>query len=465
MYATVRSKWDICMFLFEFGFRERRNKGAGMKNRQISIWMGALSIFLFVVLALPLTVMAEDEDDYDDRAEEAQTFTQEQLAQLLAPIALYPDELIAQVLLASTYPLEVVMADRWVERNKDLKGDALATALERETWAPSVKALVNFPSVLAMLSQKLDLTTKLGDAFLEQKEDVTDMIQELRKKAADAGNLKSTMQQNVVIEKEKILIEPSDTRVIYVPTYDPYLVYGPWWYPAYPPYYFYSPPYPGVVFSFGVGVTLGMPWGYAWGGWDWYGRNVVINVNRNIGYNSYIDRSRYIRRYERRGLPVQSGQVIWRHDPGHRRGVAYKDKGIARKFGQLPARPGEVRRESRGFSTTGRTVQGGGGVQVPVRRSNSVVSTGVVEQKTRKDAGAGAQVTSPKTLHESVFTGGDSNSSQIRKSSERGRQSVGETNVYRTQPQSGRGSSVGIPRSGGGGSGGGDFVPRRGRGN
>ena len=194
-----------------------------MKSILKSIWTGTAALSIFVMLVLASPAMAED----TGITEEPQTFNEEQLAQMLAPIALYPDELIAQVLLASTYPLEIVMADRWVQQNKSLQGQELADALEQESWDPSVKALVNFPTVLGMLSQKLDLTTKLGDAFLEQKEEVMDTIQELRKKAADAGNLKSTREQKVVVEDDAITIEPADSRIIYVPTYDPFIVYGP----------------------------------------------------------------------------------------------------------------------------------------------------------------------------------------------------------------------------------------------
>jgi hypothetical protein len=432
-----------------------------MKNIQKTIWMCAVTTVILAMLALPLPGIAQA----GDNSEEAQTFSQEQLAQLLAPIALYPDELIAQVLLASTYPLEIVMADRWVQQHKDLKENDLADALEGETWDPSVKALVNFPTVLAMLSQKLDVTTKLGDAFLEQEEDVMNTVQELRKRAADAGNLKSTREQKVLVDEDKIVIEPADSRVIYVPVYDPYLVYGPWWYPAYPPYYFYTAPYPGAVFSFGIGVTLGLPWGYAWGGWDWYSHSVIINVNRNIRYNRYIDRSRYIQRYERRGQPIRSGVVSWQHDPDHRRGVAYKGKVTARKFGQLPAHPVAARPEARGFSAPSRTPRDTRSVGAgPDRARRVTVPSGVPEQKVRKDNNSGARVTSPKEPRESIFTGGDNNVTRVRRSSERGSQSVGGANVYRrdTAAQPHRGSSAG-GSIGGGGNRGGDSDPFGGR--
>lgn len=424
-----------------------------MKSIQKTIWTGAVSLVITVILALalPLPAVAQNDEIVE---ETQQTFNQEQLAQLLAPIALYPDELIAQVLLASTYPLEIVMADRWVRQNKDLQGNELATALEKETWDPSVKALVNFPTVLNMLSQKLDLTTKLGDAFLEQREDVMDTIQELRRRAADAGNLKSTREQEVLIEDDNILIEPSDTRVMYVPIYDPYLVYGPWWYPAYPPYYFYSLPYPGVVFSFGIGVTLGLPWGYAWGGWDWYAYNIFINVNRNLVYNRYIDRSRYTRYYERRGgQPTRNGQIQWQHDPGHRRGVAYKDKVTAQRFGQLPARSGVTSRESRGFITPSYPAQGtrsGGAVLDQVKRRTT--PSGSAEQGIHTEKNSGSRsTTTPKAPRESAFTGGYSNGTRVKTFSERGRQSVGGSNTYRgvIAPRSLQAPGYGVPRGGG----------------
>lgn len=425
------------------------NQGAIMRNRPKTILTSAVSLVILVMLALPLPAMAQNDETVE---ETQQTFNREQLAQLLAPIALYPDELIAQVLLASTYPLEIVMADRWVRQNKNLQGNELAAALERETWDPSVKALVNFPTVLSMLSQKLDLTTKLGDAFLEQKEDVMDTIQELRKRAADAGNLGSTREQKVVVEDDNILIEPTDASVIYVPIYDPYFVYGPWWYPAYPPYYFYSPPYPGVVFSFGIGVTLGLPWGYAWGGWDWYGGDILINTSRNRVYNPYIDRSRYTRYYERRGQPIRNGQILWQHDPGHRRGVAYKDKATAQRFGQLPVRSGVTSPESRGFVTPRYPVQGtrSGGAVLDQRKSGTA-PTGSVQQRIPTEKNGGSRSTTPKAPRESAFTGGNSNGPRVKTFSERGRQSIGGSSTYRgvVAPRSFQSPGFVAPRGGG----------------
>jgi len=189
----------------------------------------ALAFVLLLIMTVPPAVFAQD-------AGTKPTFKQEELDQIMAPIALYPDSLLTQVLMASTYPLEIVQADRWAKQNKDMKGDALAKALEAQTWDPSVKSLVNFPEVLTMMSEKLDWTQKLGDAFLAQQKDVMATVQQLRAKAQAAGNLKTTKEQTVVVEKEIIIIEPASPQVIYVPTYNPTVVYGVWAYPAYPPY-------------------------------------------------------------------------------------------------------------------------------------------------------------------------------------------------------------------------------------
>ncbi|MGE5893828.1 MAG: DUF3300 domain-containing protein, partial [bacterium] len=254
-----------------------------------------LSWFMIVLLLAPIEAYPQDSGE----APHAPKFKKEELAQMLAPIALYPDDLVSQILMATTYPIEIVQADRWVQQHKDLKGDALAKALEKESWDPSVKSLVNFPSVLSALSQKLDITTKIGDAFLVQQKDVMDTIQELRKKAYDAGNLKTTKEQTVEVEKETIIIQPSNPEVIYVPSYSPTVVYGVWMYPAFPPYYYYPPPPPVYpAYHFAVGVAIGVAWGYAWGHCNWHGGNVNINVNRNVNVNPNIDRSKYQQRMQ-----------------------------------------------------------------------------------------------------------------------------------------------------------------------
>lgn len=182
-------------------------------------WVGGLSWLLVVFLAAPPSLLAQ-------KAGQAAAFKQEELDQLLAPIALYPDSLVSQLLMASTYPLEVVQADRFAKQNKDLKGDALTKALEQQAWDPSVKSLVNFPQVLTMMSEKLDWTQKLGDAFLAQQKAVMDTVQSLRARAQASGNLKTTTEQKVIVEQKIIRIEPASPQVVYVPVYDPTVVYA-----------------------------------------------------------------------------------------------------------------------------------------------------------------------------------------------------------------------------------------------
>jgi Protein of unknown function (DUF3300) len=259
------------------------------------------------------------------------SFKQEELDQLLAPIALYPDELISQILMASTYPLEVVEADRWVKQNKNLKGDALAAALEKQSWDPSVKSLVNFPQVLATMNEKLAQTQKLGDVFLAQQKDVLDTIQRLRQRAQESGNLKTTQEQKVIVEEKIIKIEPANPQVVYVPTYNPTVVYGTWPYPAYPPYPWYPPGYVATsMFSFAAGVAVGAAWGYAWGGCNWGRGNVDIDINRNTNINNtHINRENYKQQFQARG---QKEGGAFQHDPSHRKGVGYRDNATAQKF-------------------------------------------------------------------------------------------------------------------------------------
>src|SRR4051794_675761 len=262
--------------------------------------------------AVALVQFADAQD-----AKEPAPFKKEQIEQLVAPIALYPDPLIAQILMASTYPLEVVAAARWVKANPKVKDKALEDAMQKETWDASVKSLTAFPQVLAMMNEKLDMTQSLGDAFLAQQKDVLDAIQRLRGKAEQAGNLKTTKEQTVSTVKENnqtvIKIEPAQPDVVYVPTYQP-AVYGAWPYPAYPPYSYYPPGYvPGAaLFSFAVGVAVGNA---MWGNCNWGGGNVNVNVNKYNNFNR---------------TNVQNSN--WQHSPEHRKGAQYRDKGTQDRF-------------------------------------------------------------------------------------------------------------------------------------
>jgi hypothetical protein len=230
----------------------------------------------------------------------ASAYNAEQLDALLAQIALYPDALLAQVLMASTYPLEIVAAARWLAQgnNKALTGDALASALATQNWDPSVKSLLPFPQVLAMLDSNLDWTQQLGYAFSAQQNDVWNSIQRLRAQAQAAGQLKSTPQQTVTTDNGAIAIAPASPETVYVPVYNPTVVYGSWPYPSYPPVYY--PPPPGYVagsalvagLAFATGVAIvGSLWGWStprWsGGYGNWGGSVNVNSNRynNINVN------------------------------------------------------------------------------------------------------------------------------------------------------------------------------------
>jgi hypothetical protein len=276
-------------------------------------------------------------------------FNQGELDQILAPIALYPDPLVSQILMASTYPLEVVQADRWAKQNTKLKGDALTKALEAQNWDPSVKSLVNFPQVLSMMSEKIDLTQKVGDAFLADEKKVLDTIQSLRVKAQASGNLKTTKEQTVIVEEKIIRIEPANPQVIYVPTYNPTVVYGAWPYPAYPPYSYYPPGYVyAAPFAFAAGVGLGMAWGYAWGSCNYHGGNVKYNYNQNININRNIDRSKYASQFP------ANRQGNWQHNAEHRKGVSYRDQGTAQRYNRASTNDAIRSREA----YRGRTGQG-----------------------------------------------------------------------------------------------------------
>ena len=214
----------------------------------------------------------------------------EELQQLVAPIALYPDELVSQILACATYPTEIVEADRWIQEHPNLKGKDLADQVDKQPWDPSVKALAPFPSVLANMDKNLSWTSALGEAYVNQAQDVMDAVQVMRRRAQSAGNLKSNPQENVTAQAQNIVIEPADPEVVYVPTYDPWVVYGG---PvvAWPGWYWYPGLYaPGIGIGFGVGFGIGFFGGFGWGwhhwGCDWGHRTVIFN------HNTYISRSR-----------------------------------------------------------------------------------------------------------------------------------------------------------------------------
>lgn len=272
---------------------------------------------------LALFFLAIDVESYaQDVTLPLPAYTDQQLDQMLSPIALYPDPLIAQILMASTYPLEVVEASRWLKnpQNSQLQRDQLVSALIKEPWDPSIKSLINFPQIIAMMDSHLQWTEQLGDAFLAEQDAVMNSIQKLREMAQSSGHLVSTPQQTVAVQDQDILIEAANPDVIYVPTYNPLVVYGTWPYPHYQPYYFLpqSEYYNNTtdLFGFGVGVILvDQLWG--WNQWDWHHHHIEINNERFAILN-------------RGHQPEQPGN--WQHDPSHRHGVPYSNQAVRSKF-------------------------------------------------------------------------------------------------------------------------------------
>jgi hypothetical protein len=389
-------------------------------------------------------------------------FRVEELDQMVAPIALYPDELLAQVLVAATYPLEVVQAERWVKEsgNAKLKGDQLASALEPQSWDPSVKSLVPFPQVLTMMSEKLDWTQRLGDAFLAQQGDVMESVQRLRRQAQDAGNLKTTEQQTVVTHEKTVVIEPANPEVVYVPSYNPSEAYGAWPYPSYPPVSYPPPPayYPGYPpgYAFGAGLAfatgvavVGSLWG--WGNCNWGGNNVSINANR---YNT-INASN-IRAGRATQLPANT--TNWRHNPAHRGGVPYRDAASRQNFQRPGARPTPVSSDFRGRDTGQRGAGQGANrasarTSAPAQRQAGTRSAAPPRQQANRPSsvrqGGGAnrpQAAQRQRQAPSAFQG-MGNGSQTRAQADRGRASRQSVSA----PSRPNASAARAPARGGGG--------------
>jgi hypothetical protein len=355
----------------------------------------------------------------------AKPFKEEELASLLAPIALYPDNVVTQVLMASTYPLEVVAANRWVQANTNLKGDALATEAAKQGWDPSVTALTALPDVLKSMDTKLDWTQKVGDAFLAQQKEVMDMIQTLRQKAKKEGNLESSEQLKVKTEPaapqpatsgtaaapapQVIVIESANPQTVYVPTYPP-TVYGAWAYPAYPPYPMPPPPgYPGSGFWLGLGVTVAVVNNNYWhNSANWGGGTVnigEINIGNTGGRNNI------------------NGGGNWQHNPAHRGGTAYRDNATASKYDRGASAGASSRESYRGRDSS---------PSASTRATGGASSRNTPSASTRDSGGAGAgnRASSPSASSRSSSPssgalGGMSSGSSASRSSSRGGASRG----------------------------------------
>lgn len=395
----------------------------------------------------------------------------EQLDSLVAPIALYPDPLLAQVLAASTYPLEIIKLQRWLAQNTTLKDKELADAVAKQSWDPSVQALAALPEVVRRLGDDIGWAADLGNAFLSQQADVMDAVQRMRKKAQEKGTLKTSEQQKVetaVVENRSVIvIEQANPQVVYVPSYDPVVVYGAAIYP-YPPIYY--PPWgyyaAGAALAFGAGVMMGAFWGGGWGwGCGWGGNNVYINHNNNFnnfnrnnningGNRTNIGSGNRVSNQPVRGgngtgnrastLPAGSSRTNWQHSPEHRGGTPYRDRATADRFG------GSARGDSlsqRRASAGNRMAGQGGGSGLSNRPGGAGVSNraGVAGMMPRNGAGGADRIGSRDLSRSgggdrSAFGGGSRgfSGSTARSSSSRGSSSFS------------RGGGGGFSRGGGG---------------
>src|SRR5215467_12352989 len=381
--------------------------------------LGALLIALFL---MPAAAVAQTDQG---AAPAPAPFNNEQLEQVVAPIALYPDPLIAQILMASTYPLEVVQASRFASANPNLKGTQLDEELKKYTWDDSVKSLVAFPQVLTMMNEKLDWTQNLGDAFLASEKGVMDAIQRLRAKAHDAGNLKSTSEQIVTVEPappqqapipppqpsapgqppptvqqlpapppQVITIQPANPQVVYVPTYNPTVVYGAWPYPAYPPYAYYPPGYVAgtALLSFGVGMAVG---GALWGNCNWGHGDVDVNVNNYNNYTKNVNTgdigNKRAEQYQ--GNRGQGGrgqnQGQWQHNPEHRKGAQYRNASTQQRFNKAGPANAQSREAFRGRQEMGGGIGGGRAPQAGQLGGGGQVGAGRAPQAGQLGGGGG----------------------------------------------------------------------------
>ena len=399
-------------------------------------------------------------------SDQAAKIPPDQLDSLVAPIALYPDPLLAQTLAAATYPLEIIQLQQWLLKNPGLKDKALADAAAKQPWDPSIQAMAGLPEVVKRLADDIQWTTDLGNAFLAQQNDVMDAVQRMRKKAQDNGNLKPTEQQKVetkVIEnKSVVVIEQANPQVVYVPSYDPVVVWGPPVYP-YPPIYYPPAGYyaAGLAISFGVGVMMGAFWSGGWGwGCGWSNNNININNNNNFNRNSNIGGGNRVSNMPARGGDRGNlgggnrGNSNWKHNPQHRGGAPYRDRGTADRFGGTARGDSLANRQAGARQQLGR--QGG---NLP---SNRAGSSGLSNRAGggvgagNRAGGGGADRIGSRDLsrggggNRDAFGGGSRggtrgyNGSSARSSSNRGSSSMGS-----------RGGGGGFSRGGGGGRGGG----------
>ncbi len=392
---------------------------------------GIICVLLLLSGGAALAQQPAPPEQWPPPAGTAQPLSPDQLANLVAPIALYPDSLLSQVLVAAGYPLEIVEAGQWLQQNGNLKGAQLVDAARQQNWDPSIQALVVFPDVVTRLNSNIRWTTDLGNAFLAQQGDVMEAVQRLRSQASQAGKLKSNSQETVTTQTDggqtAIDIQPADPEVVYVPVYNPAYFWGASMYGPYPPLFY---PQIGFGFGFGGGIYIGGFFGgLGWGGWgwgpNWFGRSIYLNNSffHRYGFNDFHGGG-----FEGRG--------VWAHDPGHRLGVPYSNSALSNRYrgaagGRSAGQGYAAPREQSPRSTTG----GNSGNRSAVQ-AQRFGSPGF----DRGNAGA----------NHSAF-GGIQGRSQTRQQSDHGYSSLG---AGRTQPSRSAGTSRSggsVSRGGGGG--------------
>jgi Protein of unknown function (DUF3300) len=417
-----------------------------MRSKASKFGLGSRSLHcLMIVLSVALlspghgvALAQEPKPEAPTPKEEAPKIPNNQLDSLVAPIALYPDPLLSQTLVASTYPLEIILLQQWLEKNKNLKGTGLTEAVQKQTWDPSIQAMASLPDVVKQLATNISWTSDLGNAFLSQQSDVFDAVQRMRAKANAAGKLKSTPQMKVetkVIEtKTVVVIEQADPKVIYVPTYNPTVVYGAPVYP-YPPIYY--PPATGAVLAFTAGVALGAAWNNGWGyNTGWGNNNVNINVNNNYvnHYNktnvnninnvnrTNVNNVNSVNRNNVNNVSNKSANT-WQHDAQHRGGAPYSNKTTASKYGgSTRAAPTSALQPNR---------------QQPQALSNTQRPSATNRSATAPSSIGNRQVSSNNSSRNTSAFGASSSRASAQASSARGASSMG-------------GSRAGGSRSGGG---------------
>ena len=408
-------------------------------------WQNVIAILCALVLASGDTMLyAQTAQQQDTSTEEAAPpIPNDQLDSLVAPIALYPDPLLSQVLVASTYPLEIIQLQQWMAQHKDLKGDALTAAVQKEDWDPSIQAMAVLPDAVKQLAENITWTTDLGNAFLAQQADVMDAVQRMRMKAKNAGNLKSSEQQKVEVQtvesKNVVVIQQSNPQVVYVPSYNPVVVYGPPVYPyppiVYPPASYYA----GAAIAFGVGIAIGAAYRGGWGyNCGWGHNNVNININNN--YVSHYNRTNVNRTNINGGNRNYNGNNNWQHNPAHRGGAPYSNRKTATQYGGTTRGDANARRQQ-GTSARQQPSTGNRG-DGAANRAGANTGTRPSNTSANRSSGGGdkignRQVPSNSGSRNTSAFGGSSNKARAQSSSSRGASSMG-------------GSRGGGARSGGG---------------